>query len=84
MDHTQAPVLDALAAFRAGGYVPFTPPGHKQGRGTDPDTARVLGADVFGSDVLAISGLDDRRSTHRILDRARELMADAVGASTMD
>jgi len=36
MDHSEAPVLDALAAYHDRGYVPFTPPGHKQGRGADP------------------------------------------------
>jgi arginine/lysine/ornithine decarboxylase len=30
MDHSQAPVLDALAAYHRRGEVPFTPPGHKQ------------------------------------------------------
>jgi arginine/lysine/ornithine decarboxylase len=73
-------VLDALAAYRRRGDVPFTPPGHKQGRGTDPRVLAVLGEAVFRSDVLAIAGLDDRRSTGRVLERAQELMADAVGA----
>ncbi|WP_445403123.1 aminotransferase class I/II-fold pyridoxal phosphate-dependent enzyme [Streptomyces sp. LE64] len=76
----QAPVLDALADYHASGQTPFTPPGHKQGRGADPRVRRVLGEAVFASDVLAVAGLDDRRSTHRVLARAEELMADAVGA----
>jgi arginine/lysine/ornithine decarboxylase len=80
LDHSEAPVLDALAAYRRRGDVPFTPPGHKQGRGTDPRVLAVLGEAVFRSDVLAIAGLDDRRSTGRVLERAQELMADAVGA----
>ncbi|MFI0352220.1 aminotransferase class I/II-fold pyridoxal phosphate-dependent enzyme [Actinomadura sp. 9N407] len=80
MDHSQAPVLDALAAYRHEGQTPFTPPGHKQGRGADPRAREILGDAVFGSDILAISGLDDRRSTHGVLERAQELMADAVHA----
>ncbi|MFI0369179.1 aminotransferase class I/II-fold pyridoxal phosphate-dependent enzyme [Actinomadura sp. 1N219] len=80
MDHSQAPVLDALAAFHREGQVPFTPPGHKQGRGADPRVRAVLGDAVFRSDVLAISGLDDRTSSHGVLERAQELMADAVHA----
>ncbi|MGW0658493.1 aminotransferase class I/II-fold pyridoxal phosphate-dependent enzyme [Streptodolium elevatio] len=79
-DHSRAPVLEALAAYHRRGYVPFTPPGHKQGRGTDPRVREVLGAEVFGSDVLAIAGLDDRTSSGRVLARAEELMADAVAA----
>ena len=80
MDHSKAPVLEALADYHRRGYRPFTPPGHKQGRGADPRVRAVLGDDVFGSDVLAIAGLDDRMSTNGVLQRAQELMADAVGA----
>ncbi|MCK8681115.1 aminotransferase class I/II-fold pyridoxal phosphate-dependent enzyme [Streptomyces lichenis] len=80
MDHSQAPVLEALAAYHEERQTPFTPPGHKQGRGADPRVWAVLGDAVFRSDVLATSGLDDRRSSRRVLERAQELMADAVGA----
>ena len=58
----------------------FGPPGHKQGRGTDPRVAEVLGIDVFRSDVLNLNGLDDRRESQGVLAQAQELMADAVGA----
>jgi arginine decarboxylase len=80
MDQTQAPVLEALAAYRAERQLPFTPPGHKQARGADPRVVEVLGAAVFASDVLAVSGLDDRRSRGRVLEHAEDLMAEAVGA----
>ncbi|WP_436775215.1 aminotransferase class I/II-fold pyridoxal phosphate-dependent enzyme [Yinghuangia sp. YIM S09857] len=80
VDHSRAPVLEALAAYHRRGYVPFTPPGHKQGRGVDPRVREVLGAEVFASDVLAVAGLDDRTSSGRVLARAEGLMADAVAA----
>ncbi|MFA1540529.1 aminotransferase class I/II-fold pyridoxal phosphate-dependent enzyme [Actinomadura monticuli] len=80
MDHSQAPVLDALAAYHREEQLPFTPPGHKQGRGADPRVREVLGDAVFRSDVLAISGLDDRMSSNEVLEQAQELMADAVHA----
>jgi arginine decarboxylase len=80
MDHSQAPVLEALAAYHKSGQTPFTPPGHKQGRGADPRVLAVLGEAVFRSDVLATSGLDDRRSSRGVLESAQALMADAVGA----
>ncbi|MFB8079622.1 aminotransferase class I/II-fold pyridoxal phosphate-dependent enzyme [Streptomyces sp. NPDC056013] len=80
MDHSKAPVLDALAAYHATNQTPFTPPGHKQGRGADPRVRAVLGESVFRSDVLAISGLDDRTSSQGVITEAQELMADAVGA----
>ncbi|WP_328923405.1 ornithine decarboxylase [Streptomyces sp. NBC_00190] len=80
MDQSKAPVLDALAAYHESGQTPFTPPGHKQGRGADPRVRAVLGEAVFRSDVLATSGLDDRTSSQGVLEEAQALMADAVGA----
>ncbi|GAA3051479.1 ornithine decarboxylase [Streptomyces roseofulvus] len=80
MDHSRAPVLDALEHFRARGDVVFGPPGHKQGRGVDPRVADVLGLGVFRADVLLLNGLDDRRESQGVLEQAQELMADAVGA----
>ncbi|MGW2173985.1 aminotransferase class I/II-fold pyridoxal phosphate-dependent enzyme [Streptomyces sp. NPDC001705] len=80
MDHSQAPVLDALAAYHRQGQTPFTPPGHKQGLGADPRVRDVLGEAVFRNDVLALSGLDDRKSSAGVLARAQHLMADAVHA----
>ncbi|GAA4883434.1 ornithine decarboxylase [Kitasatospora terrestris] len=80
MDQSQAPVLEALAAWRANPQTAFTPPGHKQGRGVDPRVLAALGAGVFRSDVLATGGLDDRTTSRGILQHAQELMAEAVGA----
>jgi arginine/lysine/ornithine decarboxylase len=80
MDHNEVPVLDALAEYHRRGHTPFTPPGHKHGRGADPRVRAVLGEDVFRNDVLATSGLDDRSSSGQVIQRAQELMADAVGA----
>ncbi|MEU5253914.1 aminotransferase class I/II-fold pyridoxal phosphate-dependent enzyme [Streptomyces longwoodensis] len=80
MDHSRVPVLEALEEFRRRGDIAYGPPGHKQGRGTDPRVADVLGIDVFRSDVLSLNGLDDRRQSQGVLSQAQELMADAVGA----
>lgn len=80
MDHNEVPVLNALAEYHRRGRTPFTPPGHKQGRGADPRVRAVLGEDVFRNDVLATSGLDDRTSSGNVIARTQELMADAVGA----
>ncbi|MBL1086877.1 PLP-dependent transferase [Streptomyces actinomycinicus] len=80
MDHSRAPVLEALQEFRRRGDVVYGPPGHKQGRGTDPRVAEVVGLDVFRSDVLTLNGLDDRRQSQGVVEQAQELMADAVGA----
>ncbi|MGW4481393.1 aminotransferase class I/II-fold pyridoxal phosphate-dependent enzyme [Rhodococcus triatomae] len=80
LDHSRAPLLDALAEHRRLDRYGFTPPGHRQGRGTDPRTLDVIGASAFASDVLAVAGLDDRKSRGGFLKDAERLMADAVGA----
>ncbi|MBF6301363.1 ornithine decarboxylase [Nocardia amamiensis] len=82
MDHSRAPLLEALADYHRLGRYGFTPPGHRQGRGTDARVLEVIGRDAFGSDVLANAGLDDRLSRHGYLARAEALMADAVRAET--
>jgi arginine decarboxylase len=80
IDHSAAPVLEALVRYHERGHTPFSPPGHKQGRGADPRVRAVLGDEVFSNDVLVTSGLDDRMSSAQVISRAQELMADAVGA----
>ena len=82
MDHSKAPVLDALTDYHRQDRYGFSPPGHRQGRGADERVLDVLGRDPFRDDVLASGGLDDWRSTGQYLKRAEELMADAVGAPT--
>ncbi|MBV9832716.1 MAG: hypothetical protein JOZ82_14075 [Marmoricola sp.] len=78
--HESAPVLEALAALDAAPHLSLAPPGHRQGRGADPRTVAALGEDVFAHDFLANGELDDRAGRGRVLDRAQELMADAVHA----
>ncbi|HEV7419135.1 MAG TPA: ornithine decarboxylase [Mycobacterium sp.] len=80
MDQSDAPLLDALIDYRKSGRYGFTPPGHRQGRGTDDRVLDVLGHEPFRDDVLASGGLDDRRTSNGYLKRAEDLMAEAVGA----
>jgi arginine decarboxylase len=80
MDHSRAPVLEALQEFRRRGDVVFGPPGHKQGRGVDPRVLEIVGEGVFASDVLTLNGLDDRRQSQGVVSQAEDLMADAVRA----
>ena len=79
MDQTEAPILDALVDYRKANRYGFTPPGHRQGRGTDDRVLSVLGREPFHDDLLATGGLDDRR-TRKVLKRAEDLMAEAVDA----
>ena len=44
VDHTEAPVLQALADFHRQGQLAFAPPGHKQARGADPAVREAVEA----------------------------------------
>jgi arginine decarboxylase len=50
MDHSKAPVLDAIERYRRENHLGFIPPGHKQGRGVDPRVLQVLGPDAVDAD----------------------------------
>ncbi len=80
MDHSQAPLVDALAEYHELHRYGFTPPAHRQGRGIDSRVRAVLGEQPFRDDLLASAGLDDRASSAGLLQHAEQLMADAVGA----
>lgn len=80
MDQNEAPLLDALEGYKSSGRYGFTPPGHRSGRGADERTLAAIGCDAFSSDVLLNGGLDDRKSSQGLLQRAQELMAEAVSA----
>ena len=80
MSRSEAPILDALVAYREANRYGFTPPGHRQGRGTDDRVLSVLGHEPFRDDLLATNGLDDRRTRGKFLQTAEDLMAEAVGA----
>lgn len=82
MDHSRAPLVDALADYHAKGRYGFSPPGHRQGRGVDERVLAVMGRDPFRSDLLACGGLDDWCTRGQYLKRAEALMADAVGATS--
>ncbi|WP_458116006.1 aminotransferase class I/II-fold pyridoxal phosphate-dependent enzyme [Arthrobacter sp. D2-10] len=80
MDQNQAPVLEALAEHQKLKRYGFTPPAHRQGRSVDPRVLEVLGEQSFKADVVASSGLDDRKSSNGYLSQAEDLLAEAVGA----
>jgi arginine decarboxylase len=82
MDQSQAPLLDALVDYRRKNRYGFTPPGHRQGVGADARVLAILGKDPFRNDLLATGGLDDRLARGKVLARAEELMAEAVGAAS--
>src|SRR5665811_482401 len=63
----EIPSLDAALRYRATGYVPFHPPGHKLGKGAPDGLRELLGAACLRVDVAMAGGVEDtRESTHLI------------------
>ncbi|HEX2286773.1 MAG TPA: ornithine decarboxylase [Mycobacterium sp.] len=80
MNQSEAPFLDAIVEHRKSNRYGYTPPGHRQGRGTDDRVLAVLGHEPFADDILVSGGLDDRKTRNNYLKNAEDLMAEAVGA----
>ena len=80
LDHTRAPLAEAVRAYRDDAITPFTTPGHKRGRGIPPETATLLGHEAFLNDIPVASGVDDTHMTRDVLGAAERLAADAYGA----
>ena len=80
LDHSRAPLAEAVQAYRDADITPFTTPGHKRGRGIPPETATWLGSHSFDNDIPVASGADDTHLSRGVLDEAERLAADAYGA----
>jgi arginine decarboxylase len=80
LDHSRAPLVEAIRAFNAANHLSMHVPGHKQGRGIDPQTLLDLGLDAFRSDVTTLNGIDDRKESWGVQPAAEQLAADAWGA----
>lgn len=80
LDQTRAPLVEALAAYREAGIIPFSTPGHKLGVGIAPELRELYGADAFRVDIPVSGGVDDIHFHHQTLLRAEELGAAAWGA----
>lgn len=79
IDHSRAPIYEALLRQRASGASSFHVPGHKSGAGADPEAADDFRA-VMSLDYTEIPGLDDLHQPTGAIREAELLAADAYGA----
>ncbi len=79
LDQSQAPLLDALSAYRQNRIVSFDVPGHKQGRG-NPELTNFLGTSCLSVDVNSMKPLDNLIHPVSVIKEAQALCADAFGA----
>lgn len=80
LDHSRAPLIEAVAAYRQQNMTPFSTPGHKLGRGMDREMLALYGADAFSSDIPVSGGADSIHFGFDTWRLAEELGADAWNA----
>ncbi|MFC5647676.1 aminotransferase class I/II-fold pyridoxal phosphate-dependent enzyme [Paenibacillus solisilvae] len=80
MDHHQTPLFTALQQHAARDPLQFHIPGHKKGKGTDPEFRAFLGDNTLSIDLINIVPLDDLHQPAGVIREAEQLAADAFGA----
>lgn len=76
----ETPLFSKLIAHIQNQPIPFHIPGHKQGKGADPEFYEFLGDPAFQMDLINIAPLDDLHHPHSIIKKAQTLAAEAFHA----
>ncbi|WP_188648339.1 aminotransferase class I/II-fold pyridoxal phosphate-dependent enzyme [Marinithermofilum abyssi] len=74
------PLLTRLKEHAAQQPIQFHIPGHKGGRGMDPEFRNFIGESALSIDLINIAPLDDLHHPHGSIKEAQELAAEAFGA----
>jgi arginine decarboxylase len=75
-----APLVEALSAYRRDHTAAFHTPGHKLGAGAPADLIDAVGTRLLSADMGIANGLDDTQESGGLLRRAEDLAAAAWGA----
>lgn len=79
LDHTRAPLYEAMKEYQSDRVVKFDVPGHKGGRGNEI-LKGFLGESCMKNDVNSMKPLDNLCHPVSVIKQAQELAADAFGA----
>lgn len=80
MDHSRTPLFHALLEHVNKKTIPFHIPGHKKGKGMDPEFSAFIGENALSIDLINIAPLDDLHQPIGVIAEAQSLAADAFGA----
>ncbi|NLV92722.1 MAG: aminotransferase class I/II-fold pyridoxal phosphate-dependent enzyme [Firmicutes bacterium] len=76
----QCPLLSGLLAHARSNPTQFHIPGHKGGKGMDPQFRKLIGDKALAIDLINITPLDDLHNPTGIIREAQVLAAEAFGA----
>lgn len=74
------PLFSGLVEHAQKNPVQFHIPGHKKGRGADPEFRDFIGENALSIDLINIGPLDDLHAPKGIIKQAQDLAAEAFGA----
>jgi len=80
LDQSKAPLFEAYKAYATSGVTPFHVPGHKMGRGADPEMLDILGRTMFMFDNTSLPQTDNLQHPCGPVRQAQELAAELYGA----
>src|SRR3954469_1158520 len=76
----KAPILEGLRHAQKVNPTSFGVPGHKSGKGAPWDVTWLLGRGTFKGDVTTFKGIDDRKMSKHVRQKAEKLAARLWGA----
>lgn len=79
-NQARTPLFSSLCAHAAREPLQFHIPGHKAGRGMDPEFRKFIGDPAFSIDLINIAPLDDLHHPIGMIAEAQKLTAEAFGA----
>lgn len=76
----ETPLFTGLLNYIKNNPIPFHIPGHKKGKGMDPEFRSFIGENALKIDLINIAPLDDLHQPHGMIQAAQKLAAEAFGA----
>jgi arginine decarboxylase len=80
LSQNETPLFTGLKQHAEKNPIQFHIPGHKKGKGMDPEFRDFIGNSALSIDLINIGPLDDLHQPQGMIDRAQKLAAEAFGA----
>ncbi len=79
-EHKKAPLFDAMRDYIAKDMSAYHTPGHKQGKGADPEFLELMGINMLKMDLCELPEVDNLHDAVTVIKEAQELAASAFSA----